>query len=224
MERVSWDDYRFFLAVVRHRTLSAAARALDVTQPTVGRRIEALQSRVGALFDRDGSNLVVTPLGQEILAFVEEMERQHAAVHRCVERERVEGQASIRVTTTFGLATRWLAPLLEEFRTSAPELSFAVQTGIPLADLLHREADIAIRMGTPGDDQLVGTRVGRVGCGLYAAERYLEEHGHPTSLEALANHHIVESEGEIADLVQVRALRRFTAGAASTPAVSRRNR
>ncbi|MEM9691381.1 MAG: LysR family transcriptional regulator [Myxococcota bacterium] len=214
MSAANWDNYRFFLAAVRGGTLSAAARALKVAQPTAGRRIEALEQEVGPLFDRDAQGMSLTPLGEEILPHVEAMAQQASALEQCAVRHRSGVRRTVFIATTMGLSTHWLAEKTALLRVDVPDLRVSVRVGIPRADLIHHEADIALRMGSPAHDDLVGRRCGKIGCGLYASRAYLEQNGSPASLEALDDHTLVDSEGEIADLPQVKVLRHRTAAAA----------
>ena len=210
---MGWDDYRFFMNVAHVGTLSGAARLMNITQPTVSRRLALLERRVGPLFDREAMCLTLTPLGQELLPFVKVIDEQCQAIDRCVRRTRSGGSATVRVATTLGLATHWLTPKAAALSLQTEEVTISIQVGIGFSDLLHRQADIALRMGSPADDRLVGRRVGRVACGLYAASSYLERRGEPDSTEELASFEVIESDGEISDLVQVRELRKYTASA-----------
>lgn len=209
----SWDGYRFFLAVARAGTLSAAARRLGVAQPTVGRRIEALESELGPLFERDAHGMTLTPLGEEILPHVEAIAERMSALGRCVARHRPGMRRTVTIATTLGLSTHWLAEKTAQLRAELPDLRVSLQVGIPRADLIHHEADIALRMGSPGKDDLVGRRCGQIGCGLYASRAYLEQHGTPSCLDDLDHHTVLESEGDIANIPQVRALRDHTPSA-----------
>ena len=204
-----WDDYRFVLAVTREGSLSAAARSLSVSQPTVARRIEQLESDLGVkLVSRDGAQISITEAGMEISRFAERIEREADAISRCIDRRRLGDRPHVRVSTTRGLATSWLAPHLQRFETeSCARLS--VHVSLDFADLGHYHADVAVRMSRPADENLLGRRVASVHCGLYASTQYLERHGQPAAAEDLAGHTLLDSEGEIAELPQVKALERM---------------
>ncbi|MEM7678881.1 MAG: LysR family transcriptional regulator, partial [Myxococcota bacterium] len=204
---VCWDDYRFVLAVTREGSLSAAARSLAVSQPTVARRIEQLEADLGIkILSRDGSQIDVTEAGQEISRFAERIEEEAHAIGRCVERRRQGARPHVRVATTRGLAMYWLAPHLRRLKTeSCARLS--IQVSLDFVDLGHYHADIAVRMSNPADDSLLGRRVASVNCGLYASKTYLSQSGTPTQLSELARHAYIGSEGEIANLPQVRILK-----------------
>ena len=202
-----WDDYRFFLAVAREGSLSAAARRLDVSQPTVSRRMEQLEADLGLrVLERKGSQLVVTPAGREVLGFIEGIERETAAIDRCLARRRSGPKPRVRLATTRGLATTWLVPRLAEFeRSSAVRLD--IHVALAFADLGHYQADVALRMGRPCDEALRGRRLAAVHCGLYASEAYLAKQGHPSGDPDLDDHLLIGSLGELAGLPQVRVFR-----------------
>lgn len=197
-----WDDYRFFLAVVRAGNLSAAARELEVSQPTVSRRMEQLERDLGLrLLHREGLRLEVTSAGREVIRFVEGIEREAAAIEQCIARRRHGPRPVVRLATTRGLATYWLAPRLPQL-----EARLEVYVSLSFADLGHYQADVALRMGHPRDETLLGRKVASVHCGLYASRQYFEERGTPTDIQELKAHLRIQSEGELSTLPQVCAL------------------
>lgn len=205
---LSWDDYRFFLAVARCGSLSAAARALSVTQPTVGRRIDQMENELKVkLFERTEAGFSMTEAGEAALNFVEAMDREAEAAGNCLARFLNRPKEVVRIATTLNLATCWLTEKLAAFKTTNPNVRLAIRVGIQRADVSRYKADIALRMGNPGDEQLFGRRIGQVNCGLYASQTYLDDHGLPEKLQDLAFHSVIDSEGEIENLPQVAALR-----------------
>ncbi len=209
-----WDDYRFFLAVSETGSLSAAARKLGVTQPTVGRRINDLEKRLGArLFDRMNQGYALTAAGRRIGDLVARIESTAFAIEQRVSGvdDRLDGRVSI--TTTEGIGIYWLMPRLPKLRQHCPDIDIELVVGVGALDLLRREADIALRVGNPGCAELVGRRVGDVHCGLYASEAYLARHGEPVALDDLSRHTIIESVRDIANLAQARRLREVAKGA-----------
>lgn len=202
---VGWDDYRFFLQVVRAGSHSAAARALGVSQPTVSRRIEQLEETVGfRLLVRDPSGCTPTEAGQDILRFVEGLEREAHAIDKTLARHRAGGGAPVRLATTRGLAI-WLA---SRFTALSPALQSRLQVlvGLHRADLAHAQADLALRMGRPGDEDLRGRRLGFVHSGLYASRGYLQARGTPSSWSDLIEHSELRSVAGISGLPQVEVL------------------
>ena len=215
--KVDWGLYRYFLAVANAGSLTAAARHLGVSQPTVGRQIQALEEIIGArLFDRANSGYVLTGPGEAIVGLARAIENQALAIERRIagEDERVEGR--VRVSAAEGFSTYWLAPRLPDLRQSYPDIEIELIVGSAALDLVRREADIVLRIGEPRSEELVGRRLGQVHFGLFASEAYLATQGLPESPDQLAEHVVIESTGAIADLAQARRMRDL-AGAASAP-------
>lgn len=205
---LSWDDYRFFLAVARCGSLSAAARALSVTQPTVGRRVDQMEAALKIkLFERRDSGFCLTDAGKATLHFAEAMDQEAEGAENCLARFLSKPKEIVRIATTLNIANCWLAEKLAAFKTTNPSVRLAIRVGIQRADVSRYKADIALRMGEPGDDQLFGRRIGQVHCGLYASRSYIEDRGAPETLDELAEHSVIDSEGEIENLPQVAVLR-----------------
>lgn len=203
-----WDDYRYFLAVADTGSLSAAARRLDTTQPTVGRRIKALEKRLRmVLFERSGHGYVLTPVGKDIHEPATRMQQRALAVEERVAGVDAQPAGRVRLATTEILARSWLVAKLASLHTRFPRLELELITGTGLLNLLRRESDIALRVGKPGSEELIGRRAGVIAHGLYGSAAYLATHGEPQSLAELSHHTVIESLREIAELRQVRLLR-----------------
>lgn len=209
-----WDDLRFFLAAARAGSLSGAAAALGVSQPTVRRRLRDLERQLDAsLLDRTTDGYTLTDAGRRILDVVEDIEHRVDAVQRRVlgADQRIHGSVSISVTA--GLARNWLIPRLRHLTAQHPGLDIEVSIGLPRSDLMRRETDIAVRFGEPGSADLVGRRLGRLSCGLYASRAYLRDRGTPCSAKELDRHDIIEATRGIEGLVQSSRLRQMARGA-----------
>ncbi|MEM9011427.1 MAG: LysR family transcriptional regulator [Pseudomonadota bacterium] len=205
---MDWDDLRFFHAVAQAGSLSAAARRLDVSQPTVGRRIKDLETQLEAkLFDRLTYGYTLTPTGQRILDKAEEM----ADAARCIA-DRVSGEASepaglVRITASDGIGALWLAPRLKALRRPYPALVLELSLTTAAVDISGGEADLALRMGDPRDESLVGRRVAVVPFQLYASRCYEAAQGLPTSQDELQGHAVIHSGGRLSSVPQAIALR-----------------
>ncbi len=211
MQKMNWDDLRFFLAVAREGSLSAAARALRVSQPTVARRIEQLEQQAGqVLFGRDCQGVCLNEAGQAVLRFVEGMEREAEGIDNFLHNAARLPRPTVRIATTFNLANFWLTDKLAGLSHRDSSVRYAVQVGIEKADVQRYCADIAVRMGDPEDETLFGRRVGKVHCGLYASDAYLADRGLPQSPAALAGHRIIGAEGAVENLPQCTALRQLS--------------
>jgi DNA-binding transcriptional LysR family regulator len=184
----SWDHYRSLLAVLDEGSLSAAARKLGLTQPTVGRHVEALESELGApLFTRSASGLAPTETALALRPHAEAMSAAAEALVRTASGEADAVRGAIRITASDVVSVEVLPPLLVGFHEAHPEVTIELLSSNRQEDLLRREADIAVRMARPTQGALLARRVGSVPLRLYAHRRYIEAHGVPASLADAAS-------------------------------------
>ncbi|MDF3856108.1 LysR family transcriptional regulator [Paracoccus pantotrophus] len=177
-----WDDLRLFLAVARAGSLSGAARVLGVTHSTVFRRIGAFEQRMGVrLFDRLPGGYALTTAGEEMRDSVLRIEEEVAALAMKVTGQDQRPSGMIRITATDLLAVGVLPRHIAAFRTQWPGIEIEVVVADTVLDLTRREADVALRLGNPGQETLVGRRVGRLAFAVYVAPGpYAREQGDPT--------------------------------------------
>lgn len=214
LRATDWDDYRFFLAVAQQGSLSAAARTLSVSQPTVGRRIESLEEKLGfRLFERVPTGYRVSESGSKILDRAMQIHDEFVALHRQLNSVDQAISGRVRIATAEGLGVNWLASKLPQLAECYPGLEIELAIDMSMADLLRGEADIALRVGTSGCDELIGRRIDSVCSGLYASDAYLARYGEPKTPRCLRAHTIIESSGTIAHLQQVKLLREMAVGA-----------
>ena len=188
-----WDDVRFFLAVAKTGSFSAAATQLNTKQTTVGRRIQALERRLGAkLFDRHRHGMEVTPAARGVLMQAESMMSNAASIERHLAGLDREMSGIVRVAATEGIAAGWLVPRLTELRRSHPDIVVQVISGDQILDLATRQADLAIRFVRPSSNQLVAAKVGQFATSIFAAPDYVEQFGMPQNLQEARDHHIVD--------------------------------
>src|SRR5262249_40431219 len=160
---------RAFLAVLRHGSLSAAARALDVAQPTVRRRLEALEQSLGqALFTRSPSGLSPTAAALTLGPHAEAMAAAAAAFERASSADAGAVAGTVRITASEMVGGEVLPGILAALLEQHPELRLEIQLSNLTQDLLRQEADIAVRMVRPVQSALVSKRVGTVKLGLFA--------------------------------------------------------
>jgi DNA-binding transcriptional LysR family regulator len=188
-----WDDVRFFLAVAKTGSFSAAATQLNTKQTTVGRRIQALERRLGAkLFDRHRHGMEVTPAARGVLVQAESMMSNATAIERHLAGLDREMAGVVRIAATEGVAAQWLVPRLGQLRRTHPDIIVQVIAGDQVLDLATRQADLAIRFFRPTSNQLVAARVGQFNMSILAAPNYIEQYGLPQKLDDLREHHIVD--------------------------------
>jgi DNA-binding transcriptional LysR family regulator len=188
----SWDLYRTFLGVLEHGSLSGAARELGLTQPTVGRHRAALARAVGAeLFTRSQTGLNPTDLAVELRPYAAALASTTAALLRAASAKTNEIAGTVRVSASEVVAVEVIPPILAGLQDRHPGLRIELSASDEVEDLLHREADIAVRMAEPSQSALVVRRIGGIPVGLFAHQRYVERYGTPKTVADLADHRII---------------------------------
>lgn len=205
---INWDDYRFLLAVEATGNFSAAAKRLGVSQPTVSRRMAALECRLGvSLFDRLPEGHRLSSDGERLCSRARLLEIHASEIERAVRDRDGRAAGRVGVTASEGIASAILTPLFCRLFKTEPDIVIDLTIANRAADILRHEADIALRIGDPVDDKLVGRRIASADFGIYAHKSYLERCGMPESVDDLSRHHLIESTGEIAKLPQAIWLR-----------------
>ncbi|HEY9100645.1 LysR family transcriptional regulator [Chitinimonas sp.] len=188
----SWDLYRTALAVLEEGSLSGAARALGLTQPTVGRQIEALEAQLGvALFSRSQLGLTPTDAAQALRPYAETLRATSAALARTVRSEAEAISGAVRITASEVVSAEVLPAILTPLRHAHPALAVELVASDRTRNLLQRDADIAVRMTQPEQGALLAQKVGRISVGCYAHRDYLAQYGIPRQLADLAHHHLI---------------------------------
>lgn len=192
-----WEHFETFLAVMQTGSLSAAARALQVAQPTIRRRVEALEASVGAvLFTRATTGLVPTDAATATLPAAEAMAASARAFSRLVSGPNDSDHGTVRVTASQVMGGEVLPGVLEPLLRAKPGLQLELATSNRFADLLRRDADIAVRMAAPTQASLVAKKVAVIPVGFFASAAYLARHEPPKTLRALTEHTLVGSDRE----------------------------
>ena len=181
-----WNRARAFLVTAEEGSLSAAARALGLAQPTLGRQVSALEEELGVvLFERVGRGLTLTAGGLDLLDHVRTMADAANRLSRTASGQSRTIEGSITVTASEVISTYLLPPLLARLRREHPGVTVELVATNAVRDLRRREADIAIRSGRPTDPNLVATRLRDTPARLYATPAYLRKIGHPEALADL---------------------------------------
>lgn len=186
----NWSDYPILLAVAESGNLTAAGRKLGMSQPTVGRRIRALEDHFGTpLLRREDGTLMPTSFGQSMLDHIRRMQDEASAIDRSSATLEDSLAGVVRLSATEGIGTSWLPAVLQSFRQNHPDILIDMGIGFRQYNLAQREADIAVRWMSPGDqNSLIGRKVATATFGLFASPEYLARKGRPQSLEDLSNH------------------------------------
>nr|WP_248804252.1 LysR family transcriptional regulator [Pseudomonas sp. MWU13-2100] len=189
---MSWELYRTLLAVLTEGSLSGAARALGIAQPTVGRHIAALEAAFKQpLFTRSQTGLLPTETALALRSYAEAMQHTAAALERAATGQGQAVNGTVRISASEMIAVEVLPPTLALLRQAHPHLRIELLATDKMHDLLQREADIAVRMTAPKQEQLIARRVGQVELGLYAHEDYLQQQGTPKAMSDLSRHALI---------------------------------
>lgn len=168
---MDWDDLRFFLAVARASSLSEAGRRLGVSQPTVSRRLAAMEARLGvSLIQRSEAGHGLTSVGQEILTSVEEVEQDIDRISMRVAGRDQTVAGTVTITCTQVMADSYLAGRLGPFIADNPGISLNLVCTLQHLSLTRRDADVAIRITSNPPEGLVGRRLCGIAVGVYAAK------------------------------------------------------
>jgi DNA-binding transcriptional LysR family regulator len=199
----NWDLYRSYLAVLREGSLSGAARTLGLTQPTVGRHIDALEQALGlSLFTRSQSGFIATDAGYALEGHAEALASASSALLRAASGlgrgADAQIQGTVRVTASEVISVEVLPAMLVRLRESHPGITIELTVSNRIENLLRRDADIAVRMQRPEQDVLVARRIGNIELGFHARRDYLERHGVPDSWEDLGKHALIGIDRETA--------------------------
>ncbi len=190
-----WDNLQSFLAVARTLSFSHAAKLLGTHQTTVGRRIDALERRLDArLVHRHSRGVTLSNMGKMIQARVESMEASATLIEKETAAADLQMQGTVTITSTEGMGGAWLLPKLKNFQRLNPGIRFILDASSMDRSLAAREADIAIRLNRPPEQQNYIIR--RVGCARMlasASEAYLREFGEPKTEDDLRAHYFVET-------------------------------
>jgi DNA-binding transcriptional LysR family regulator len=183
-----WNRARAFLVTAEEGSLSAAARALGMTQPTLGRQVSALESQLGVvLFERVGGRLSLTSSGLDLLGHVKTMADAANQVSLAATKRSDSMDGNVCIAASEIYATYLLPPIIYKLRMAEPGISIKVVSSNEASDLLRREADIAIRSFRPTEAELISKKIKDVDAPFYAAKNYTEQYGSLPTLVDLEN-------------------------------------
>jgi DNA-binding transcriptional LysR family regulator len=188
LHSIGWHLLQIFLIVSEQGSLGRAAAVLGSSQPTLSRRLAELESALGqALFERSPRGLAPTPAGRALLEPAREMGAQLARVRVAMDRHARTLAGTVRLTASRMMSHYVVLPALRALREQHPEIQIELVPDDGVADLLQREADIAVRMFRPRESGLIARRLADVPLGLYAHHDYLARHG-PVTRANMAAH------------------------------------
>jgi len=177
--KFDWNRARAFLVTAEEGSLSAAAAALGMTQPTLGRQVSALEQELGVtLFERSANAVLLTPQGSDLVRYVRRMAQAANEFSLSASGHSQSLTGTVTISATELMAVFVLPPVLTELKRQYPGLHLQLIASNSSSDLGRREADIAVRAYRPKEPELIARKVGAVSYGLYAAAAYLDSLEH----------------------------------------------
>lgn len=196
--QLDWDDLKYFLAIAEEGSMSAAAKKLHVSQPTLSRRLATLEERTGSeLFHRSRSGQTLTNLGEQIYSHALHMRDDVFAVERLITGHDTTLSGTVTISCIETIGARWLVKRMVPFHKEYPGITIDIKIDNSTSDLLRREADIALRMYRPQQNDLIAKRTITMNYAYYASKSYIEEYGTPMRLRALQGHKVILPHDEI---------------------------
>lgn len=184
MDNLDWNQLKAFLQTAQTGSLSAAARKLGLTQPTLSRQVAAIEQQMGVtLFERVGKAMVLTPTGLDLLEHARAMGAAAEALGLAASGRSQAVGGVVSVSATDAVATYLLPPIVQRLRAQEPGIAVEVISSNALSDLLRREADIAIRHVKPEQPDLIARLVREATAHFYASEGWVKTYGHPRSAQ-----------------------------------------
>jgi DNA-binding transcriptional LysR family regulator len=186
MTEANWDLFRLFSAVARTGSVNRAAHELGMSQPTLSRRLKELERYVNApLFFRASSGVKLTQEGEDLQRSAGDMMLAFETFQRDLRARVGRRSAVVRISATEGLTKHWLLPRVKKLKDINKRIYLEIIATIQQQSLATSDLDFVIRMGDPGENDLIGKKVATVPFGIFASEDYLALHGAPRSLSEL---------------------------------------
>ncbi|MEY8827042.1 LysR family transcriptional regulator [Sedimentitalea sp. XS_ASV28] len=191
-ELKDWSLVRSFLAVADTGSLSAAARELGCSQPTLGRQVQALERALGMeLFTRHARGFALSDAGAGLMPMARQMQDAMQAITLAAAGQSTQLEGTVRITASVFASHHLLPPVLAHIREAEPAIQLELLPSDTSENLLFREADIALRMYRPTQLDLVARHVTDLELGVFAARRYLDRRGRPATPEDLLRHDLI---------------------------------
>jgi DNA-binding transcriptional LysR family regulator len=186
-----WDLVRMFLALIDCGSLTAAARQLGVSQPTVSRQLDALEARLGVLFARTSQGLVATATALDLVEPAQQMASSWAKMTRVATGHAESLAGIVRLTASRPVSTYVMPSVCAELRLRWPEIQLELVASDVVQDLSRRDADIAVRNVRPTQQDVVSRKIGEMAIGLFAGPDYAKRRALPTTVAELLTHELI---------------------------------
>ena len=191
-ERFNWDRLRVFRLVAEAHSMTAAARTLGESTPTVSRRINDLERELGTkLFQRSKRGVEMTAAGKRLLDLVQKMQGLVDTVGDQVAEKNTTISGAVKIKAGDGLGPFWIARQLPNFHRFTPNVQIDLEIGLAVDEVVHRQADLAIVFEKPTHPEIISQCVGTLHYMCFASQAYIETHGHPQSIFEFQNHKLL---------------------------------
>lgn len=195
-EQISWDDIELFLKLAHQGSFAKAALALGLTQPTVSRRLKAMEESLGVvLFNRSSEGVNLTPAGEAVLNSAAQMERSASHFVKSAKAVDQAAEGSVGLSAPDGLSAFWIVPRLREFLESNPKLQVSVDCGLWPTKGSRLLADVALMATEPEDLDAIRVPICWLHYSFFSSAKYLSKHGTPLSNRELVNHRMISHVG-----------------------------
>ncbi|MFV2005454.1 MAG: LysR family transcriptional regulator, partial [Gammaproteobacteria bacterium] len=192
MNSMNWDGFRYFVAAAEAGSLSATALLLDSNQSTVGRHIDALESALGIkLFHRSVKGLRLTEEGQAVFEQAQHIKNSVVKIQRLLQGGEETASGTVRLSLPEGLGQEVIIPALDRFYHQYPDVKLIFNVSASTANITQGEADVAVRLFRPEEDDLVIKYLSEMKLGLYASKSYQKNFGLPKQLKELRKHKVI---------------------------------
>jgi DNA-binding transcriptional LysR family regulator len=199
LERISWDDLRVFVVVARTLSFRKAATVLRTSSSTVLRRMERLEGTFGfRLFDRLPEGVGLTAEGRSVYRSAQQMELASHSLRAHLDQD-LTTRGMVRCSITEGLGTVWILPHLAGFSRTHPSTIVDLRCSMEVADVLRMEADVAIQLEKPDQQDVIAVRLGRMHIYLFASQSYVDKYGLPKNRDEMENHRFVHQKARQVD-------------------------
>lgn len=189
MREFDWNLIKSFLAVIEHETMLRASKALNASQPTIGRHITELETITGlTLFDRSRNGMRPTDAALSLANQARDMQREADAFSLLATANDENVSGTVRITASQIVANFVLPTIIAEFREAEPDIQIELVASNRVENLLARDADIAVRMAQPTQNDIIARKVNDFGLGAYAHKSYLKGRPAAKSIEDLSQH------------------------------------
>lgn len=198
---MDWNALKVFLAIADKGSLSGAANQLNVNHSTIFRRLGSFEEEIGGrLFERINNRYMLTPTGQELLAYAKRIEEAFHDVERQIAGKDIQAKGVVKITAPSNIASQYLSRYLTEFTTLHRDIQIELLASNLEFNMKNRQADIAVRATNKPPEYLIGKQVCEIGWSVFGSAPYQKRFGHPHSLNELSQHRILGATGSIRHL------------------------